>query len=279
MTKQKHYLIYSITNKVNGKKYIGKHETFKINDSYFGSGKLLDLAIKKYGKSAFLKEVIEQCLDTDHLNEREIHWIKELNSTSPNGYNINTGGKGGDTFTNDPNKEYRLEQIRKAQKANKPFTDERREACRIRMTGSKLPPHKKVTCEFCGKHISNANYNRWHGELCTMHPNSKRKPLEEVECEFCNKVVNYLHYHQSHGKFCKHNPNKEHKDYSHRRLSEESLKRSMQTRSSNGNKHITAESNKKRSDKLKGRIFTEEHKAKIGAATKKRWLDTGNKKQ
>ena len=42
--KQKHYLIYQITNLVNGKIYIGKHETINIEDDYFGSGKYLKRA-------------------------------------------------------------------------------------------------------------------------------------------------------------------------------------------------------------------------------------------
>jgi hypothetical protein len=44
------YLIYKITNIVNDKIYIGKHQTENINDTYFGSGVALERAIKKYGK-------------------------------------------------------------------------------------------------------------------------------------------------------------------------------------------------------------------------------------
>ena len=44
---KKHYLVYKTTNLVNGKIYIGKHETNDINDGYLGSGNLIRLAIKK----------------------------------------------------------------------------------------------------------------------------------------------------------------------------------------------------------------------------------------
>jgi hypothetical protein len=42
------YIIYKITNKINGKIYIGKHQTKDVQDSYMGSGKRLRYAIKKY---------------------------------------------------------------------------------------------------------------------------------------------------------------------------------------------------------------------------------------
>ena len=52
------YLIYKTTNLINGKYYIGKHETDDINDDYLGSGIALLAAIKKYGRENFTKEVL-----------------------------------------------------------------------------------------------------------------------------------------------------------------------------------------------------------------------------
>lgn len=83
--------IYKTTNKVNGKVYIGKSEK-KFNKTYFGSGILLNKAIKKYGVEKFLIEMIEQCDDTQTLNEREKFWINEYKDHS---YNIAEGGTGG----------------------------------------------------------------------------------------------------------------------------------------------------------------------------------------
>jgi group I intron endonuclease len=92
-------IIYKTTNLVNGKYYVGKDE--KNNPEYLGSGLLLNKAIKKYGIENFKKEILESCVTRKELNEREIHWIKELEAIEK-GYNIALGGSGGDTYTNNP---------------------------------------------------------------------------------------------------------------------------------------------------------------------------------
>lgn len=53
------YCIYRITNCINGKTYIGKHEYHKTPyDKYMGSGVYLKKAYKKYGKENFIKDII-----------------------------------------------------------------------------------------------------------------------------------------------------------------------------------------------------------------------------
>ncbi len=99
-------IIYKITNLINGKNYIGKQ--IRYSKTYLGSGKLITLAIKKYGKVNFSKEILEECYSKKELNTQEVFWIKKLNSIRPNGYNIGKGGEGGDTFLNsNRKKEYK----------------------------------------------------------------------------------------------------------------------------------------------------------------------------
>jgi hypothetical protein len=87
--------IYKITNKINGKWYIGKHNGSDPN--YMGSGKLLKQAYKKYGKENFEKTILETCQTEDELNIKEIHWMDVSNAlTSPDCYNLVAGGTGGD---------------------------------------------------------------------------------------------------------------------------------------------------------------------------------------
>lgn len=94
--------IYKITNKINGKSYIGQtiqdvKERFYQHCATKCSQAVLNMAIhkaiNKYGKSNFTVEVIEEVESTD-LNDREKYWIKFYNSYN-NGYNSTEGGQDG----------------------------------------------------------------------------------------------------------------------------------------------------------------------------------------
>lgn len=92
---KKYNYVYKITNLVNGKIYIGKHSTDDINDGYMGSGVILHQAYKKYGLECFNKEVIDYYNNENELNQGEIYWIAQFNSTDPKiGYNLTYGGEG-----------------------------------------------------------------------------------------------------------------------------------------------------------------------------------------
>lgn len=87
-------IIYEIKNKINGKSYIGQHSS-DVLGPYWGSGKLIKRAIKKYGIENFERTILEKCFDKNELNEREKYWIKEKDSINT-GYNLTEGGTGGD---------------------------------------------------------------------------------------------------------------------------------------------------------------------------------------
>jgi hypothetical protein len=53
MHKQYH-IVYVTVNKINGKCYVGSHTTNNLNDSYLGSGIIINEAIKKYKKESLL---------------------------------------------------------------------------------------------------------------------------------------------------------------------------------------------------------------------------------
>lgn len=91
--------VYEWTNIINGKKYIGSHAG-TTDDGYTGSGKLFQLAIKKYGIENFTRTVIEyiEVEDRQYLLEREKFHLDKVNAYhSDIYYNVAKDVIGGDT--------------------------------------------------------------------------------------------------------------------------------------------------------------------------------------
>lgn len=82
------YLVYKITNLVNGKVYIGAHKTRNKNDHYMGSGDLIRLAIKKYGRKNFLKEILYELNSEKEMYDKE----REVVQLGKGFYNVINGG-------------------------------------------------------------------------------------------------------------------------------------------------------------------------------------------
>jgi group I intron endonuclease len=91
--------IYKITNKLNGKQYVGqtkatleKRFTNHVCAANGGSAAIIHNAIRKYGKDAFEIGLLQECQSFAELDEAERRWIAQLNTVTPNGYNIEVGG-------------------------------------------------------------------------------------------------------------------------------------------------------------------------------------------
>ena len=100
--------IYKITNKINGKSYIGKsvdiEKRFDKHKKYQSEkNKVLYKAIKKYGIDNFSFEVIDVC-NKEELDGKEKYYIEKFN-TFVSGYNMTIGGDGGDTWSKNKNRE------------------------------------------------------------------------------------------------------------------------------------------------------------------------------
>lgn len=93
--------IYTITNNINNKKYVGlskncykrwydhKEAARRPKKPYQFRSPIYN-AMRKYGINNFSFNIIEEC-PVDKLKEREIYWIEKLD-TYNNGYNATKGG-------------------------------------------------------------------------------------------------------------------------------------------------------------------------------------------
>ena len=97
-------IIYCYTNKINGKKYVGQtinpeqiynaHKSNYQNPNHTEYNSLIHKAFRKYGFNNFTYEVLVKGIDDINvLNELEIYYIKKFNCQTPNGYNVEAGGK------------------------------------------------------------------------------------------------------------------------------------------------------------------------------------------
>ena len=93
-------LIYKITNKINGKAYIGKTTQDlkkRMNKHYNSVDKdIFHTDFRKYGKENFEVEILEDSIADDLLDDKETYYIKKFNTCALYGgvgYNSTRGGK------------------------------------------------------------------------------------------------------------------------------------------------------------------------------------------
>jgi group I intron endonuclease len=170
-------IIYKTTNLINGKFYIGKD---KHNDpKYFGSGKILKQAIKKYGIDNFIKEIIEECYSEQQWLEREIYWIDYYNAINE-GYNIALGGNGGDTISNNPNKMVIYEK--------KKVTDDNKSEIDKLNRNQKISDSLKET--WVKKRIDNPESIVERNKKISQTQKGIPKPIEQIEKQKKTKQLN-----------------------------------------------------------------------------------------
>lgn len=146
-------LIYLVTNRINGKIYVGqttysikvrwKHHVLQATRSK--AKMLLYSAIRKYGPESFFIEEIDQAESREELNKLEIYHIKRLNAAvSEIGYNISPGGIGSGPH---------LQSVK--DKISKSLTGRKRSPAAIAKAAAAITGHK-VSLE-TRKKISDAN--------------------------------------------------------------------------------------------------------------------------
>lgn len=148
--------IYKITNIQNNKMYVGQtnnperrwteHKCIAQHQYHYKSA--LYAAMRKYGNNAFRFDIIEECADAD-MSHREQYWIQELNTLTPNGYNMTPGGEilygANNPFFGHQHTEA-TKQLISQKNSGRKYSEEELERCRIRNKGEHNP--------FFGKHHS-----------------------------------------------------------------------------------------------------------------------------
>jgi len=163
------YLIYKITNTVNDKIYIGKHQTENINDTYFGSGVALERAIKKYGKQFFKKEILFIFNSEDEMNLKEREIVTEAFIARKDNYNKAIGGEGGSNFKGKKHTEETKRKLSEKAKS-RIFSDETRKKIsdgnrrRVLSEKTKLKISEKAKLRF-----QNEEARKKHSELMKQY--------------------------------------------------------------------------------------------------------------
>lgn len=149
--------IYLITNKINGKQYVGQTICNDINDRWkkhkrvdkYSLGNYLYNTYIKYGIENFSFQLICICFDED-CNTYEKEYIKKYNTLSPNGYNLKEGGN------NSKHHPETIELIRASLKGRltRPITEQIRNNISESLKGDKNPNFGKKMSDEQKKKIS-----------------------------------------------------------------------------------------------------------------------------
>lgn len=114
MSEERKYCVYCHTNTVNGKKYIGLTKQSPNRRWRNGTGYskqiIFNNAIQKYGWENFSHEILKNFLLREEAIEYEQHYINDLNTIVPYGYNSTFGGE---SFEASPELKKRMSESRK----------------------------------------------------------------------------------------------------------------------------------------------------------------------
>jgi len=130
---------------LNNKIYIGKHQTEDPNDRYFGSGRVILEAIKKYGKENFVKTVLHVYDNENEMNLKEVEIITKEFINRPDTYNIGVGGEGGPHFKGKKHSEETVNHLKKLRANYPPITEETRKKLRAKRKPCSEETKRKIS--------------------------------------------------------------------------------------------------------------------------------------
>jgi hypothetical protein len=182
------YTIYQTINKLNGKIYLGKHQTENPNDAYLGSGVALRNAIKKYGVENFEKIILFDFDTEQEMNEKERELITEEFVKRKDTYNKGVGGEGGPHFKG---KKHSLESRKKMGTPGRKHSQEARQ--KISESNSRRTiseeTRKKISIK---RHIANGKTLEEATHLAENKPCKVRKTKSQAMKNFYKDPTNKI---------------------------------------------------------------------------------------
>lgn len=179
--------VYVTTNMVNGKRYVGRccmQTTRERNwKHYLGSGKLLEQAIKKYGRENFHRTIVSFAYTNEELNRQEMELINFLDCVNSDDY-YNISDKYYYSFwenATDEEKEIlkkKLSQNSFWNTANEEEKEKKRKMMSEQFSGEKNPFYnkkhtsetlKKLSESHKGKNCGDKNVKYWKGKTGKLH--------------------------------------------------------------------------------------------------------------
>ena len=86
------YLVYQVTNRFDGKIYVGVHSTLNKNDRYMGSGVEIKEVLKKEGRKSFVKEILFEFDTKEEMLSKEKELVTREFCMREDTYNRIEGG-------------------------------------------------------------------------------------------------------------------------------------------------------------------------------------------
>lgn len=176
------WAVYIITNKANGKQYVGIAKDLKRrwhqHISANGSAPAFHAAMKKYGKDFFVFSHICDAFDFEAACDIERMLIQQHNTKAPFGYNLTDGGEGvvGRIMTEE-DKEVR----RKASVAFVASLSSEERSAKFGIKGRKLAPEQieKIRASNKGKNLGKKLSEETRAKMSAAHKARTRSPLSE----------------------------------------------------------------------------------------------------
>lgn len=174
-------LVYKVTNKINGKSYIGQTTGSlrkRWNEHCRSSSHcvVLSNAIQKYGKESFSIELLNRFNSLHDLNEAESEYIILFNTLAPNGYNLR---KGGDNSLHSTESKQKISNAKRGKK----FSLAHRKALSDAKQGTTLSKtHKARIAASCGSGPAHKDYGKTLSVEHKAKLSSSRKDKRKVIC-------------------------------------------------------------------------------------------------